>query len=303
MLLLQQIVNGLLIGAVYALFATGLSLTLGVLRIMNMAHGVTISIAAITGVEVAAHFGLPFPLLLIMGGLVGAFVGVVSETIVFGPLRRSRSHDSHSREFSTLLGSLALLTILQSLAQIYTFDYTDDQILRFPTDVFKSRIVSLGGIEVRTISLVMFAVAVVLSGLVWWVMRWTQAGRAARAVAADHEAASMLGIDVTRYAYVIIGSAGALAGVAGILIGIAFNSVDYLIGSAYLLRGFAVLILGGIGSVPGALVGGLTLGLAEGLTVHFIDSSWVDAVAFGLLFVVLVVRPQGMFGKLEVDRA
>lgn len=303
MLLLQQLVNGLLIGGIYALFAAGLTLTLGVLRVLNMAHGVTLSVVAIAGVEMATDWDLSFPVLIVAGALAGGIIGILIETAAFRPLRRSRRHDAHSREWSTLISSLALLTILQSLAQLYTFKYTDNQIVRFPLETFESRIIEIAGVNVRSISLVMFGVAVVLLGVTWWVVRFTQAGRAARAVAADAEAAEMLGINVNRYALAIVGSSGAMVGVAGILIGVAFNSVDFLTGEQYLLRGFAVVVLGGIGSVVGTLIGGLVLGLAEGMTVHFIGSSWVEAVAFGLLFAVLVLRPQGLFGQAEVDRA
>lgn len=303
MLLLQQLINGLLIGGIYALFAAGLTLTLGVLRVLNMAHGVTLSVVAIAGVEMATSWGLPFPLLILAGAVVGAIVGLFIETVAFRPLRRSRRHDAHSREWSTLISSLAVLTILQSLAQLYTFKFTDNQIIRFPPETFRSTLVKFGDIQVRSISLVMFAVAVVLIFGTWWAVRFTQAGRAARAVAADPEAAEMLGINVNRYALTIVGASGAMVGVAGILIGVAFNSVDFLTGEQYLLRGFAVVVLGGIGSVLGTLIGGIVLGLSEGLTVHFIGSSWVEAVAFGLLFVVLVLRPQGLLGQKDVDRA
>lgn len=303
MLLLQQLTNGLLIGGVYALFATGLTLTMGVLRVLNMAHGVTLSVCAIAGVEIASKWDLPFPVLVLAGGLFGMAVGLLIETVAFRPLRRSRRHDEHSREWSTLVSSLALLTILQSLAQLYTFKFSDNQILRFPPDTFRSTVFEIGEIQVRSISLVMFAVACLLTVGTWWAVRFSRAGRAARAVAADPEAAEMLGVNVNRYALAIVGASGAMVGIAGILIGVAFNSVDFLTGEQYLLRGFAVVVLGGIGSVIGSLVGGLLLGLAEGLTVHFIASSWIEAVAFGLLFIVLVLRPQGLLGQPEVDRA
>ncbi|MGE0306904.1 MAG: branched-chain amino acid ABC transporter permease [Acidimicrobiia bacterium] len=303
MLVVQQVVNGLLIGGVYALFATGLTLTMGVLRVLNMTHGVTLSICAIAGVEIADAWNMPFPLLVLSGGVVGAIVGAFVETVAFRPLRRSRRHDEHSREWSTLISSLALLTILQSLAQLYTFNFTDNQILRFPPDTFTSTLIEIGGIRIRSISIVMFVVACVLTLLTWWVIRFTRVGSAARAVAADPEAAEMLGVNVNRYALAIVGASGAMAGIAGILIGVAFNSVDFLTGEQYLLKGFAVIVLGGIGSITGSLIGGLILGIAEGLTVHFIGSSWIEAVAFGLLFLVLVVRPQGLLGQAEVDRA
>lgn len=183
-------------------------------------------------------------------------MGLVIELIAFRPLRRSRCYDEHSREWSTLISSLALLLILQSLAQLYTFEFSDNQILRFPPEIFQSTVVTFARIEVRSISLVMFGVAIVLTMGTWWVVRFTQAGRAARAVVADPEAA-------------VVGASAAMAGIAGSLIGVAFNSVDFLTGEAYLLRGFAVIVLGGIGSVVGTLAGGLLLRLA----VHQTDDS------------------------------
>lgn len=300
--MLQQLANGLLIGGLYALVAGGLTLALGVLRVMNMAHGVTISIAAIAGIQVA-RLGAPFPVILLAGAVVGAIVGIGTELIAFRPLRNSRRHDEESREFSSLLASLALLFAMEAAAQNYSHHVSDDEVLAFPVGTFSHTVLTVGSIGVRSIAVLMLGVALVATLGGWWIIRRTPAGRAARALAADHETASMLGIRVGLYAFGVMAVAGALAGLAGILVGVAFSSVTHLTGAAYLLRAFAVVILGGIGSIPGALVGGLILGVAEGLTVHLIGSEWIDATAFGLLFLILIVRPQGLFGEVEVDRA
>lgn len=303
MLLVQQIINGLLVGGVYALVATGLTLTLGVLRIMNLAQGATLSVAAIIGVEFASNLNAPFVVVLLVGALAGAVIGLGLELFAFRWLRR-RGSGSESAEWSSMVSSLAMLILLEALAQYVTFDVIHNQVLSFPTSTFRSHAVTLfSSVSVRSIDLVMFVLALVLTLAVWGVIRFTQVGRACRAVASDPEAAGMLGINSNAYALSIVSASGALAGIAGVLVGLAFNSMDFTTGDSYLLRGFAVVILGGIGSVIGTLVGGLVLGLAEGLTVYYVGTNWVDVMAFALLFLVLLIRPRGLFGQQQVDRA
>ena len=156
--MLQQLANGLLIGGLYALVAAGLTLALGVLRIMNMAHAVTISVAAIVGIQVA-RLGVPFPLLVLTGAATGAVVGMATEVFAFSPLRRSRRHDEESREFSGLLASLALLFALEAAAQNYSHYVSDDEVLAFPPGTFNHSVVRFGAIEVRSIAILMFVIA------------------------------------------------------------------------------------------------------------------------------------------------
>ena len=294
---LQQIVNGLFLGGVYALFAVGLTLSLGVARVMNLAHGVTLSIAAIAGVKLTNEIDLPFPLLLLFGAAVGGLVGVILEIFAFRPLRAGPSEKNI--EMPSLVASLGMLFILQTLAQ----QWTNAEVINFSSDVYQSRQVDLGPFTTRSILIITFVVAIVLMSACWWVLNRTQAGRAVRAVAMDDEAAGMVGINANRVKLATMSVSSALAGVAGILIGVALGSVDFTMGESQLLRGFTVVILGGIGSVPGALVGGLLLGVGEGATVHLWGSSWQAAASFVLLIVFLVARPQGIFGKPIVDRA
>lgn len=303
-LLVQQIVNGLMIGGLYALVASGLSLTMGVLRLMNLSHAVTISIAGILGVQAVREWHLPFPVLLLYGALAGGVVGALSELVAFGPLRRSRRHDSESSEFAVVLASLALLFIFRSFAQNYIHYMSPTlEVLSFPRSAFAPHLISIGPIDIRLIAVVILCVSAILTASIWWGVTRTTAGRAVQAIAADHDTAGMLGINVPAYTISVVALSGALAGISGILITAAYTAVDAFTGDAFLLRAFAVIVLGGIGSLPGAFVGGLVLGLCEALTVHYFGSSWVDLVAFSLLLLILVLRPQGLFGKLEVDRA
>lgn len=293
----QQVLNGLLLGGVYALFAVGLTLSLGVARVMNLAHGVTLSLAAIAGVKLTADVDLPLPILLLFGAAVGGVIGVLLEFFCFRPLRAGPSE--RNIEMPSLVASLAVVFILQTIAQ----KWTNADVINFSPDVFQSRQVDLGPLTTRSILIVTFVVAVVLVGATWWVLTKTQAGRAVRAVALDEEAAGMVGINASRVKLATMVVSSALAGVAGILIGLSLGSVDFNMGESQLLRGFTVVILGGIGSVPGALIGGLLLGVSEGVTVQLFGSSWQAAASFTLLIVFLIFRPQGIFGKPVVDRA
>lgn len=293
----QQLINGLFLGGVYALFAVGLTLSLGVARVMNLAHGITLSLAAIAGVKLSSAVSIPFPVLVLFGALVGGAIGAVLEFVAFRPLRAGPS--SRSTEMPSLVSSLAVLFILQTAAQ----QWTNAQVLNFPSNVFQSRTVDLGPFTTRSILIVTFVVAVVLVAACWYVLTRTQVGRAVRAVAMDDEAAGMVSINANRVKLATTTVSGALAGIAGILIGLSLGSVDFTTGDSQLLRGFTVVILGGIGSVPGALVGGLVLGIVEGGTVDLAGSSWQPAASFALLILLLLLRPQGIFGKPVVDRA
>jgi len=295
--LIQDLFNGLLTGGVYALFAVGLTLSLGALRVMNLAHGATFTLVAIAGVELSASLHVPFALLVVFGALVGAVIGVLLELVAFRPLRAGSAE--RNIEMPSLVASLAVLFILQTISQ----QWTDANVVNFPSSVFKSTQVDLGPLTTRSILLIMFGVAIVLMAATWYVLMRTQAGRAVRAVAMDEDAAGMVGIDAGTVKVATMAASSALAGIAGTLIAASLGAVSFTMGDPQLLKGFSVVILGGIGSVPGALVGGLVLGLLEGLTGHVAGSAWQPATSFVLLIVFLLVRPQGFFGRPLVDRA
>lgn len=295
--LIQDLFNGLLTGGVYALFAVGITLSLGALRVMNLAHGATFTLVAIAGVQVTHTVHLPFAVLVLFGALVGGVIGLLLELVAFRPLRASSAE--RNIEMPSLVASLAVMFILQTISQ----QWTQANVINFPSSVFQSTQVHLGPVTTRSILLIMFIVAIVLMAATWYVLMRTQAGRAVRAVAMDEDAAGMVGIESGTVKVLTMAASGALAGVAGVLIAASLGAVSFTMGDPQLLKGFSVVILGGIGSVPGALIGGLVLGLLEGLTSHVAGSEWQPAASFVLLIVFLVVRPQGFFGRPLVDRA
>jgi branched-chain amino acid transport system permease protein len=189
------------------------------------------------------------------------------------------------------------------MLQAVTQHWTDAQLVPVPQGIFNDRLIFWGDFYFRYIGLITFALAIVLMIIVWLAVNRTQSGRAVRAIAMDEDAVGMLGVNANWLKLATVTLSGALAGIAGALLALSFGAVDYTTGTSQLLRGFCVVILGGIGSVAGALAGGLLLGLAEGLTIYWFGTSWQAAAAFVILIVFLMFRPQGIFGKPEVDRA
>jgi branched-chain amino acid transport system permease protein len=294
---IQQIINGLLLGGIYALFAVGLTLSLGVLRVMNTAHGATLALSAILAVRVAEDHAISLPVFIVVAALVGCGIGILIDLLALRPL--AAFSRGRSIEMPSLVATLGVLFMLQTVSQ----KLTDSQLINVPTTVVKDQLVTVGPFHFRSILLITFGLGVTLMLITWAVVNRTQLGRAIRAIAADSEAAEIIGIRSGPLKLVTMAASGALAGVAGALLGAALGAVDYGTGESQLLKGFCVVILGGIGSVVGALTGGLLLGLAEGLTIFVFGTSWQPAAAFVLLLLFLLVRPYGVFGRAQIDRA
>jgi branched-chain amino acid transport system permease protein len=302
-LLLQQLVNGVIVGGAYALCATGLSITLGVAKVLNVAHGITLTIAAIAGAEFARRYDLGTIAFLAVGALAGACIGAALELLAYRPIRSSRRHDRHTFDSATLVSGMAMLLILSGGLRLFLNRKGAHDIVSFPSSGVTKHRLSAGSISVPLIGVVILVTAAVLVGATWWLVERTQWGRACRAMALDHEAARMIGINVDLMSALLLALSGAMAGVAGGLVGLAYRAVDGTTGDQYLLLGFAVVVLGGIGSVPGAFIGALLVGLVQGLTAYWLGSQWVQLVAFVFLFAMLVVRPHGLLGTAPIDRA
>lgn len=288
---MQQLLNGLFIGSIYALFAIGFTLVFGILDRLNLAHPAVFAVAAFVGIELVAEGGLSVWVALPIVLVVGAVLGVIIERVAFRPLKNRP--DAH---FAGLISSIALAGVFIALLQ---WRYGPDT-RRFPAGSFPDQPVELLGVTVTMLQVAILLISVLLMvGLTWLVAR-SRLGRAMRAVAENPTAARVLGVNVDRVTSVTFSISSALGAVAGVLFALNVNSAQLGMGSAIELKGLAVIIVGGMGSLPGALVGGLLLGLAEVFAVQYIGSSWRDLIAFGLLFVILLLRPQGLFGGRKV---
>lgn len=287
MLVLQQVVNGLVVGSVYALFALGLTLVFGVLRILNLAHGAVFTCGAFVGLFCVTRLAWPLPVAIVAAMVAAGALSVAVEKVAFAPLRRR-----NAPEFAAIVSSIGASLILVSLAQ----KASNTQVMRFPFDAFPVAVVEFAGLRLSSLQLTVVAVVAAVFVLLNLLLFRTSLGRQLRAVAVSERTASLLGVNPDLVFVTTFFLSGALAGLAGVLIGLSFSSVHFLMGEPYMLRAFVVIVLGGLGSVTGALVGGLLLGLVQTLAVAFLSSQLADVILFSLLFAMLLVRPAGLFG-------
>ncbi len=290
----QQVINGLFLGSIYALFALGYTLVFGVLDILNLAHAAVFMLAAFGALSLvtAAHLHIlvALPLAVLGAGLLG----LVLERIAFRPLRGRA--DSN---ISGLISSLAMAAIFEAIA----LEVWGPNVARFPFDTIPEVPVHVLGAVVSRLQLTIIAVALGLFLALWWLVQRTRLGREVRAVAESPRAARVLGVDVDRAIAASFFISSALGGAAGVLFGLAFNSVSPDMGRSVELKGLAVIILGGMGSMTGAVLAGFALGLVEVFVVAHLGASYRDAVSFAALFLILVVRPRGLFGAPSLREA
>lgn len=290
----QQIFNALVLGAVYALFSMGFTLTFGVLRVINLLYGFYVAAGAFLSLLAVRQLGLPLWLAAILGALGTGVVGLVCDTLLLTPLRRNKAPELAS--LIVTLGGVLLLNSLMFLA-------FGAEVRRFPPDLLSQEPISLGSLRIGEIQLVIIVVVAVLSAALFLFIERTRLGTAIRALAENPDAASLMGVNVGAMVSGVSFIAAMLIGVAGILIGLNFNAVHPYMGEPLMLRGFAVVVIGGLGDIRGALIAGLALGFVEVLTAGYISSSLKDAAGFGALVLVLWLRPSGLFGKSLVKRA
>ncbi len=309
---LQSFLNGLSIGSIYAIFALGYTLVFSILGIINFAHGAVFTLGAyFTYALMGNAFGfngllanlalpirLPFALALVFGSTIAGLVGVLIERLAFRPLRRRKS-DPLLTVVSSLGVAVVIVNLIQYLvgAEIYTFPANTYGDLP-PAINFGSE---ANPIPIRSVQVVIFVVSGVILSLLTYLINATKYGKAMRAVAEDPTTASLLGIDPDRFIVLTFFVSGFLGGLAGTLVGSSVSIAGPYFGIGFGLKGLAVIVLGGLGSIPGAVVGGLTIGLVEAF-VPGDYSAYKDAVAFGILFVMLLVRPQGLLGRSLVQK-
>jgi branched-chain amino acid transport system permease protein len=290
-MLAQQLFNGLVLGAVYALFALGFNLVFGVHKIMNLAHGAIFMVGAFIGLFCVTA-GIPLWLSFLIAMLCTGILSVAIDFIAFRPLRKTAD-----AEFAVLIASIGVEMILVNLA----LRVSEARTLRFPFGIVPVEPFFVLGMRIAPLQFVIAAAAVIAVSLLAFYLYKTSFGRQVRAVSSNERAAMLLGVE-PRFIYLqTFFISGALAGLAGVLIGLAFNSITFAMGEPYLLRGFVVLILGGLGSLRGAVVAGLALGVIQTMSVAYFPTGLTEIIVYSLLFLVLLVRPNGLFGDAVND--
>jgi branched-chain amino acid transport system permease protein len=286
----QQLFNALSLGSVYALFALGFTLVFGVLGVVNLSHGAVFMVGAYAALQATTQLGLGLWAALAFAFVFSGLLGLLIDVLVLRPLRaRNAPH------LIPMIATIGLGITLNSLVQ--GLFGAENQ--RFPAEVLPQETLHLVGLDVTALELSIIGLAFGLMTVLLLVLRKTQMGRALRAIAESPRAAALLGINVGGLFMLTSFMAAGLGGIAGVLIGLYSNALFPLMGQPILHKGIAVIILGGMGDIRGAMLAGLFLGFAEVLSVAYIGSTMRDAVAFGLLFLVLLVRPKGLFGTVN----
>jgi branched-chain amino acid transport system permease protein len=311
-LFFQQFLNGLSIGSVYAIFALGYTLVFSILGIINFAHGAIFTLGAyfsyslcggvfgFNGLLANAKLPIQFPFwgALLLGSLLAGLASVLLERLVFRPLRAKGADP-----LLTLVSSLGAAVVIVNLIQYLV----GSEIYTFPADIYGTIPASINfgtvsrPIMIRTIQIIIFGVSAIILVLLTYLINFTKIGKALLAVAEDATTASLLGINTERYIVLTFFLSGILAGLAGTLVGSSVSISGPYFGIGFGLKGLGVIVLGGLGNIPGAVVGGLVIGLAEAF-VPSEHSGYKDAIAFALLFIMLLVRPQGLLGRSRMQK-
>ena len=301
MLVLEYAISGLLFGATYSLVAIGFTLIFGVLNRFNIAHGATLMVAAFGGATISILFGGKDSYIILIAAflsatVIGALVGLIVRQIAFAPLKGGS-------ELSPFVTSAAMALILEEMfvnltqsVSIYSMEVTE-----FPNPL-ENLVFFLGEIYIRGAYLVIFLMALIIMGILHWWLHHTKSGLAIRCVEENPTAAWLMGINGNRVEIIVFAVASAIAGAAGCLISVAYGTVTPFLGSNLLLVSFVVLVLAGIGSVRGAMICGLFVGVIETVTAALISAQTKEAVLFIILFTVLLVKPQGIFATSATER-
>jgi len=296
---LQQLINGLAVGGIYALIALGYTMVYGVLKLINFAHGDLFTYGGYLGLTLLTSFALQghlgtFGAIAILTamvmGLVG-IMGVVLERAAYRPLRESP-------RLSAVVSALGASIFLQNtLMLIYGARF---QV--YPEGLLPQVAVSLFGLQVPLIRILVVLASVVMMTALYLFVQKTKVGTAVRAAAIDQGAARLMGIDVNKVVSLVFLIGPALGGAAGLLVGLYYGQVNFTMGWVYGMKAFTAAILGGIGNIPGAMVGGLLLGVIEALGAAYLSIAWKDAIAFCVLILILIVRPTGLLGERVAEK-
>lgn len=287
---LQQMINGLMLGSTYSLIAIGYTLIFGVLNLLHFAHGEVFMMGAFFGLYIVLLFKLNI-YFAILGAMIGtAVLGILIELVAFRPIKK----EFH---LAPLISTIGVTIILQDGAtKLFGGEQTG-----FPETIQVTNFF-MGPVQMTSVQILILSVSVFLMLVLHLFVTKTKLGKAMRAVAESARTASLLGVNINAIVVATFGVASALAGAAGVLVGLAFNAISPFVGVQMAIKGFVIMLLGGLGNIKGAMIGGLILGIIEVLSVAYLASSYRDAFAFGLMMIILIFKPSGLFGtRLRED--
>lgn len=283
---LQQMINGLSLGSIYALIALGYTMVYGIIKLINFAHGDVYMLGAFVAFYATTFFHLNFFVALVVAMVLCGVLGVVIERIAYKPLR-------HATRITALITAMGVSYVLEYTTQYFA----GSDVKTFPTDLLENTAFSLGGVRITMMQIYIFVITIILMVLLTYIVNKTKMGRAMRAVSVDEDAAKLMGINVDTTISFTFFLGSCLAGVAGVLVGVYYNSINPLMGMTPGLKAFIAAVFGGIGNIPGAMIGGLFIGIAETLVTAYGSSLYKDAIVYVILILVLILKPDGLLGK------
>ncbi|MFC3931798.1 branched-chain amino acid ABC transporter permease [Streptococcus dentapri] len=281
----QQLVNGIILGSIYALLALGYTMVYGIIKLINFAHGDIFMMGAFIGYYAINGLHMNFWLALILAMVVTALLGVIIEFLAYRPLR-------NSTRISALITAIGVSFLLE-----YTMVFFFGSNKRAFPQAIKMSSFDIGPVTITNIQLLILAIALVLMIALQLIVKKTKMGKAMRAVSVDSDAAQLMGINVNSTISFTFALGSALAGAAGVLIALYYNSIDPLMGMIPGIKAFVAAVLGGIGIIPGAAIGGFVIGVLETLSNALGLSTYRDAIVYAVLIIILLVRPAGILGK------
>ena len=282
---IQQLINGISLGSIYALIALGYTMVYGIIKLINFAHGDIYMVGAYAGFFAASSLKLPFIPSLLFAMIVAAVTGMIIERLAYRPLRKAP-------RIAVLITAIGISLFLEYFMVLVATPQTRT----FPA-IFTGEIYRFAGLIVNSQQILILSVALVLMVALSYIVNRTMAGKAMRAVSFDTDAARLMGINVDKVISYTFALGSSLAAAAGVLVGVYYNSIEPLMGIMPGLKAFVAAVLGGIGIIPGAVLGGLIMGVVEALVSGFISSTLRDAAAFGILILILLFKTAGLLGK------
>jgi branched-chain amino acid transport system permease protein len=295
---LQELLSVISLGSIYLLFALGLSLTWGTIDILNFAHGAIFMFATFTAYLVLESVQLPLLAVVLIGIVVGALLSLVIQVLAFEQILK-RARTKRSAEMQILIGGIGIATIPLAIAQ----HETKSNPFGFSRSTFDVNVWQFGDVRITNIAVITIIVGIALWAVTALWFRRSKHGLALRSIGVDSEVASLMGINRRQLALVTMAVSGGMAGLAGVLFTYTLGAITPESGDILLIKAFAIVILGGVGSMLGVAFGAFALAAVETWVLENTSGSWTDAVAFGLIFLVLLARPSGVFGRKEVRRA
>lgn len=289
-LLLQQLVNGLTLGGVYALIAVGYTMVYGVIQLINFAHGEIYMLGAFLAYTMVTVFHLPFFVAFLLTIMICACFGIVLDFAAYRPVRKAP-------RLAALITAIGMSLFLQNLALMIW----GAQIKSYPREILPAGIMkpafAMGDVTLTWLQVFILSVTLVSMIILHWVIHRTRVGMAMRAISQDKTASALMGIGVNRVISFTFAIGSAMGGMAGILVGLYYNAIFPTMGYIAGVKAFAAAVLGGIGSVPGAMLGGIVLGIAEVMGAGYLSSEYRDGISYAVMILVILFKPSGLVGK------